>query len=32
MDALPAIQTRVGTALKSNEHAIALNNLIPTEQ
>lgn len=29
MDALPAIQTRVGTALKSSEHAIALNNLIP---
>lgn len=31
MDALPAIQTRVGTSLKSDEHAIALNNLIPRE-
>lgn len=32
MDGLPAIQSRVGTALKSNEHTIALNNLIPREQ
>lgn len=32
MDAVPAIQSRVGTVLKSNEHAIVLNNLIPREQ
>lgn len=32
MDGLPAIQSRVGTTLESNEYAITLNNLIPREQ